>query len=192
MWPEVLNRLREIKRTPWSLISQESSVVDLADGVLTLAFKQPTLRDTFIRRDDFQSNLRQAITDVLGIDVRIEAIVDPSVDPAAARQGQNAPPPPAATGSDSSSGSAGDGSASPATRTSAAAANARAEIRATATSNGTSQAQPSDSSSATPPQVDPDEDVDPSDRDLDDSGLSERELLERTLGATVIEEIDHN
>ncbi|HEY9409557.1 MAG TPA: DNA polymerase III subunit gamma and tau, partial [Jiangellaceae bacterium] len=81
MWPEVMARLREIKRTPWSLISQESAVVDMADGVLTLAFRQPTLRDTFARRDDFQTFLKQAIKDVLLADVRIEAIVDPSVDP---------------------------------------------------------------------------------------------------------------
>src|SRR5690606_29748177 len=55
MWPEVLVRLREIKRTPWSLISQESTVADVSDGVLTLAFRKPTLRDTFARREDFQA-----------------------------------------------------------------------------------------------------------------------------------------
>nr|WP_174257604.1 DNA polymerase III subunit gamma and tau [Phytoactinopolyspora alkaliphila] len=87
MWPEVLTRLREIKRTPWSLISQESAVADVADGVLTLAFRQPTLRDTFARREDFQSYLRQAIKEVLFIELRIEAIVDPSADPAAAAAG---------------------------------------------------------------------------------------------------------
>ncbi|WP_129666886.1 DNA polymerase III subunit gamma and tau [Phytoactinopolyspora endophytica] len=87
MWPEVLARLREIKRTPWSLISQESVVTEVSDGVLTLAFRQPTLRDTFSRRDDFQQFVRQAIKEVLFIDVRIEAIVDPSVDPAAAAAG---------------------------------------------------------------------------------------------------------
>lgn len=81
MWPDVMTRLREIKRTPWSLISQESAVADVADGVLTLAFRQPTLRDTFTRREDFQTYLRQAIKDVLYVDLRIEAIVDPSADP---------------------------------------------------------------------------------------------------------------
>ncbi|TDD97538.1 DNA polymerase III subunit gamma and tau, partial [Jiangella asiatica] len=83
MWPEVLVRLKEIKRTPWSLISQESTVADVSDGVLTLAFRQPTLRDTFSRRDDFQACLQQAIKDVLLLDLRIEAIVDPSADPSA-------------------------------------------------------------------------------------------------------------
>jgi DNA polymerase-3 subunit gamma/tau len=82
LWPEVLVRLREIKRTPWSLISQQAAVIDVSDGVLTLAFNRPSLRDTFVRRDDFQANLRQAITDVLGIDLRVEAIVDPAAQAA--------------------------------------------------------------------------------------------------------------
>ncbi|AYY11804.1 DNA polymerase III subunit gamma and tau [Actinobacteria bacterium YIM 96077] len=81
LWPDVMTRLRELKRTPWSLLSQESAVAGLADGVLTLAFRQPTLRDTFLRRDDFQTYLRQAIKEVLFVDLRIEAIVDPSADP---------------------------------------------------------------------------------------------------------------
>ena len=85
-------RLREIKRTPWSLLSQESTVVDVADGVLTLAFRQPSLRDTFARRSDFQDNLRQAITDVLGVDLKLEAIVDPSAD--AGRRSEPAVTPP--------------------------------------------------------------------------------------------------
>ncbi|WP_207782045.1 DNA polymerase III subunit gamma and tau [Phytoactinopolyspora limicola] len=104
MWPEVMVRLREIKRTPWSLISQESAVMEVADGVLTLAFRQPTLRDTFARREDFQANLQQAIKDVLLVDLRINAIVDPSADPSAAtgpgtagsRSGPAPTPPPQA------------------------------------------------------------------------------------------------
>src|SRR5699024_1866455 len=80
MWPEVLVRLREIKITPWSLISQESAVVDFADGRLTLAFRKPNLRDTFVRRQDFQDFLVQAIKDVLLVDVTVDAIVDPSAE----------------------------------------------------------------------------------------------------------------
>jgi DNA polymerase-3 subunit gamma/tau len=225
MWPEVLNRLREIKRTPWSLISQQSSVVDLADGVLTLAFKQPALRDTFARRDDFQANLRQAVTDVLGLDVRIEAIVDPSVEPGGSPGGSPSPPgagnpapatmpadadvaagpagspgqaPTDSTAHDSAASDPASGAASgaaapdPASPDQAAsggaAANARAQIRATA--NGRQTTQPGVSSGA--PQASMDHDADPNDRNLDDSGLSERALLEQTLGAQVIEEIDHD
>jgi DNA polymerase-3 subunit gamma/tau len=190
MWPEVLNRLREIKRTPWSLISQESAAVDMVDGVLTLAFKQPTLRDTFLRREDFQANLRQAISDVLGLDVRFEAIVDPSAEPSGSSGGVSQPRVHNREQGPSAGPPDGEQSSNPPARnTSAAAASARAEIRATA--NG-SQASAADLGPSDPGSDAPDDDVDPDDRDLDDSGLSERELLEQTLGAKVIDEIDHN
>jgi DNA polymerase-3 subunit gamma/tau len=176
LWPEVLVRLREIKRTPWSLISQESAVVEVADGVLTLGFRKPSLRDTFARRDDFQDNLRQAITDVLGVDLRVDAIVDPSADPvgAAPRGGESARPSPTPP------------EAPPATAAPVEAAPAQA-----AGATGRSGA-PENGSASPPGRSDPDDDVHPDDPDHDDSGLSKRELLERSLGARVIEEIEHS
>jgi DNA polymerase-3 subunit gamma/tau len=175
LWPEVLVRLREIKRTPWSLISQESAVVDVADGVLTLAFRKPSLRDTFARRDDFQDNLRQAITDVLGVDLRVDAIVDPSTDPAGAapRGGESTRPSPPPPGT-------------PPAAAPVAAARAQA-VEVTDRSGG-----PENGSASPPGRSDPDDDVHPDDPDHDDSGLSKRELLERSLGARVIEEIEHS
>jgi DNA polymerase III subunit gamma/tau len=159
LWPEILVRLREIKRTPWSLISQQAAVVEVSDGVLTLAFRQPSLRDTFVRRDDFHANLRQAIIDVLGVDLLVEAIVDPSAEAAAASTAgeQHAPHP--------SSPPPGTTEVSP-----------RMAARATV---------------ATEAERRSDDDVQPDDRNHDDDDLSERELLERTLGARVIEEIEH-
>ncbi|MGH8839786.1 MAG: DNA polymerase III subunit gamma and tau [Jiangellaceae bacterium] len=176
LWPEVLVRLREIKRTPWSLISQESAVVDVADGVLTLAFRKPSLRDTFARRDDFQDNLRQAITDVLGVDLRVDAIVDPSADPAGAapRGGESARPSPTPP------------EMPPAAAAPVAAARAQV-VGATGRSGG-----PEIGSASSSGRSDPDDDVHPDDPDHDDSGLSKRELLERSLGARVIEEIEHS
>ena len=176
LWPEVLVRLREIKRTPWSLISQESAVVEVADGILTLAFRKPSLRDTFARRDDFQDNLRQAITDVLGVDLRVDAIVDPSADPAGAapRGGESARPSP-----------------TPPEVPAATAAPVEAAPVQAAGATGRSGA-PENGSASPPGGSDPDDDVHPDDPDHDDSGLSKRELLERSLGARVIEEIEHS
>jgi DNA polymerase III subunit gamma/tau len=168
LWPEVLVRLREIKRTPWSLISQQAAVVDVADGVLTLAFRQASLRDTFVRRDDFQANLREAIADVLGVGLRIEAIVDPAAQSGPQTSG-GAEPPPDPVPTTASSGAA---KGAPATA-------ARAAIRQPATSGVSTRGQPSD------------DDVRLDDRDHDAESMSERELLERTLGARVIEEIEH-
>jgi DNA polymerase-3 subunit gamma/tau len=187
LWPEVLTRLREIKITPWSLISQESAVADVADGVLTLAFRKPNLRDTFARREEFQTYLRQAVKDVLLMDLEIEAIVDPSVNPAAppasaraaggaatARPAATpAPPQPDPPQAESAGPSAGAGRAAAAK---AAAKRGRAETV----------------SAPDLPRAADDLDADPDDPDLDESGMSERELLERTLGATVIQEIEHD
>jgi DNA polymerase III subunit gamma/tau len=161
LWPEILVRLREIKRTPWSLISQQAAIIEVSGGVLTLAFRQPSLRDTFVRRDDFQANLRQAITDVLGVDLRIEAIVDPSA--------QSASPAPA-----------GDSQRDQQPSAAAPPGSAEAERRTAARE-------------VVPPAVTQptDDDVRPDDRNHDDDDLSERQLLERTLGARVIEEIEH-
>jgi DNA polymerase-3 subunit gamma/tau len=192
LWPEVLVRLREIKRTPWSLLSQESTVVDVADGVLTLAFRQPSLRDTFARRSDFQDNLRQAITDVLGVDLKLEAIVDPSAD--AGRRSEPAVTPPRA-----SQGAAPAAEAAPSSTVQPAGGASPSEA-------GASPASASDPSPSAPGRPagerrvgsrpagndsDSGGDAHPDDADHADSGLSERQLLERTLGARVIEEIDH-
>ena len=171
LWPEVLVRLREIKRTPWSLLSQESTVVDVADGVLTLAFRQPSLRDTFARRSDFQDNLRQAITDVLGVDLKLEAIVDPSAE--AVRHSEPAVTPPRA-----GQGAASAAEAAPSPKVQSAGSASPSEA-------GASPASTSD------PGPSAGGDAHPDDADHADSGLSERQLLERTLGARVIEEIDH-
>jgi DNA polymerase III subunit gamma/tau len=186
-------RLREIKRTPWSLISQESAVADVADGVLTLAFRQPTLRDTFARREDFQANLRQAIKDVLLVDVRIEAIVDPSADPAANAGGSPAAAPAPARAKTAPEPS-GTGPASTSTdappQTTPSAAAARAAIQQHRTR------QAGDTEVAAPPVEQPgthavsDHDADLDDENLDSSGESEQELLARTLGATVISETE--
>jgi DNA polymerase III subunit gamma/tau len=192
LWPEVLVRLREIKRTPWSLLSQESTVVDVADGVLTLAFRQPSLRDTFARRSDFQDNLRQAITDVLGVDLKLEAIVDPSADAGPRSE-------PAVTPPRVSQGAAWAAEPAPSSTVQPAGSASPSEA-------GASPANASDPGPSAPgrpaggrrvgsrPAGNDDDsggDAHPDDADHADSGLSERQLLERTLGARVIEEIDH-
>ncbi|TDD70385.1 hypothetical protein E1262_09040 [Jiangella aurantiaca] len=201
----MLVRLKEIKRTPWSLISQESVVSDVSEGVLTLAFRQPTLRDTFARRPDFQECLQQAIKDVLLLDLRIEAIVDPSADPSAQNRGGAAPSaparpaPPAAAPAPSEATSApadpapaeparaeppaGPGAPSSGRAAAAKEAARRVQEQSAAAAAGAAAAQ---AHRATDDDADPDDDA-----DLADDGVSERELLERTLGATVIAEIEH-
>jgi DNA polymerase-3 subunit gamma/tau len=185
LWPEVLVRLKEIKRTPWSLISQESTVVDVADGVLTLSFRQATLRDTFTRRDDFQQNLRQAISDVLGADLRVEAIVDPS--------GGGAPPSSASANPGTALPAAGEAHPNASSEPVPAPGGTPGKRAATRSSSRTRSASTTPASNQAQGQVDePDDGAHPDDNDLDDSGAPAQALLERTLGARVIEEIEHS
>jgi DNA polymerase-3 subunit gamma/tau len=185
LWPEVLVRLKEIKRTPWSLISQESTVVDVADGVLTLSFRQATLRDTFTRREDFQQNLQQAISDVLGADLQVEAIVDPSgagASPSSASANPGGAPP--AAGETHPHASSEPVPAPGGTPRKRAATRSAPRARSASTTHDSNQAQGQDD--------EPDDGAHPDDNDLDDSGAPAQALLERTLGARVIEEIEHS
>jgi DNA polymerase-3 subunit gamma/tau len=185
LWPEVLVRLKEIKRTPWSLISQESTVVDVADGLLTLSFRQATLRDTFTRRDDFQQNLRQAISDVLGADLQVEAIVDPSgvgAPPSSAPADPEGTPPAAGEAHPHASSEPGPAPDDTPRRRAATRSASRSRSVSATQASGRAQDQADE----------PDDGAHPDDNDLDDSGAPAQALLERTLGARVIEEIEHS
>jgi DNA polymerase-3 subunit gamma/tau len=75
-WPEILDRLRELKKTPWTFVSQNAAVLAVREDVLTLAVANERLHATLAARDDWTGLLRQAVLDVLGADLRIEAVVD--------------------------------------------------------------------------------------------------------------------
>src|SRR5690606_9294127 len=157
-------------------------------------------------REDFQENLRQAISDVLGVDLKVEAIVDPGAQGGSASGGRPANPGPNANpnlgaGQSPGGGAApannpGDNAGRPGTTANASegghaasaqpanpASSARAAVRAKVKGPQEQRRRQTDGD---------DHGADPGDQDLDESGLSGRELVERTLGATVIEEIDHN
>ncbi|HEU4675332.1 MAG TPA: DNA polymerase III subunit gamma and tau, partial [Motilibacteraceae bacterium] len=98
LWTEVLSALAVLKRATWTLVSQNAKVADLAPGRLTLAFSSAGLRDAFAR-GVHPELVRQALIDVLGLDVQVEAIVDPSAAGGAGgtppRAGAPLAPPPA-------------------------------------------------------------------------------------------------
>jgi DNA polymerase-3 subunit gamma/tau len=80
MWPDVMAAVSAMKKTTWSLL-KNASVIDLEAGRLTLGFSTPGLRDAFVGRSDHQDYVREALIQVLGVDWKVEAIVDPSVAP---------------------------------------------------------------------------------------------------------------
>jgi DNA polymerase-3 subunit gamma/tau len=79
MWPEVIENVKKRRRLTWSLLSASAQVLALDDKIITIAIANPGARDSFIRSESDEI-LRQAFIDVTGLDRKIEAVIDPSID----------------------------------------------------------------------------------------------------------------
>jgi DNA polymerase-3 subunit gamma/tau len=190
-WPEVLDRLRDLRKTPWTFISQNASVLAIDDGVLTLSVTTAALRDQLTQRPDFAQYLQQALHDVLAVDWTVTAVVDPTVgdrSPAAA--------PPAGTAVTEAAGTGPGGGhvggqpgrqRGSSRRPSRAAAAPRSE-----TALDRPVGVPSDDGQPSDPRDETGADDDPRSEDGAAAAESERDLLARELGATVIDEISHD
>ena len=80
MWPEVIENVKKRRRLTWSLLSASAQILGLDDKAITIGIANAGARDSFIRSESDEI-LRQAFIDVTGLDRKIEAIVDPSIDP---------------------------------------------------------------------------------------------------------------
>jgi DNA polymerase-3 subunit gamma/tau len=72
MWPDVMARLSQLKRTTWSLVSHYAQVLDYDGTRLLLQFDSPGRAGSF-GKGAHQEFLRQALIDVMGIDCRFDA-----------------------------------------------------------------------------------------------------------------------
>ncbi|GAA4999974.1 DNA polymerase III subunit gamma and tau [Actinopolymorpha pittospori] len=97
LWPDVLEAVKGRRRFSWVMLSQNAQLAALHGGTLTVALVNAGARDSFTRSGSDEL-LRQALREVLGVDWRIESIVDPTA-------GGGAP-----GGSGGSSGGGGHGS----------------------------------------------------------------------------------
>jgi len=181
MWPDVLEAVKGLRRYTWTLVSQNAQVAAVEAGRLTLAMVNTGARDSFSRGGS-EEIVREALIQVLGVDWKVDAIVDPSADPTAVAGGA------ATSGSSGAPISSGqpapdrsNGQQEPATSAALGPAagsppqqHVRAEPVAGAAAGTADESRPS---------------VD--DPDADDSGLSSHDLLARELGAKVIGEYDN-
>ncbi len=212
LWPDLLEAVKLKRRFTWILLSQNAQVAAVDDRTLTIALVNAGARNSFSSGGS-EEILRQAAIDVIGHDWRVESIVDPSAQPGAeppltitrSAVGESRPEPsgtaPRAepgTGQGPSGGQAraGGPTDAPADPEAGAAgqhprrpldpetiANARGEIKDTRPGGGRRQAVRSDVS---------DDDADRDDPDAEDHSLGGAQLLERELGASIIEEIQHD
>jgi DNA polymerase III subunit gamma/tau len=216
MWPQILEAVKNRRRFTWILLSQNAQVVGFDGTTLQLGFANPGARDSFVSGGS-EDVLKQALSEALGVQWRIEAIVDPGGGggPGAAPPSGPGGPPPSGPGAgfDAGPGPGGAGGGVPrpasaqqphgrtqppsttASVSSALASGARSpEPRGAASavaSGGRSQTAPASAVAEAPRRESSIEDDIPEDDDpdLDDAALSGIDLIVRDMGATVIEEI---
>ncbi|WP_446721046.1 DNA polymerase III subunit gamma and tau [Luteococcus sp. H138] len=75
LWPQVLEEVKSRRRFAWILLSQNAQVVDVRDGVLVLGFSNAGARDRFASGGS-QDVLRDCMVEVMGADLRVDAIID--------------------------------------------------------------------------------------------------------------------
>ncbi|MCW2855881.1 MAG: polymerase subunit gamma and tau [Marmoricola sp.] len=201
VWPDLLDKVKEMRRFTWILLSQNAQVIGLDGGILTVGFKTAGAKDSFIGGGS-EEILRQAAIDVIGVDWRVEAIVDQSADPGAGvapvvtlPSTASAPAPaeekvtsaPAWLSEDDDTGDAIE-DLDPAAAPVGPAARPASEAIASARSN-IAPTRSGDEPGKAPDTRDGE--AHPDDPDLEDDGVDGAELLRRELGATVIDEISH-
>lgn len=198
LWPDILEQTKNRRRLAWMVLSQHAHVVDV-DGVrLTVGFANAGARDSFVN-GGCDEILRQAAIDVVGMDWRVESIVDPSGAAAEApvvRQAATdpssppAPSPAAAPAPETPDGPpawvTGDvavptSEPAPPAAPPVSAAPAREALEAARAGGGPSE--------PAAPVRSPDDDADPDDPDAESAALDTESLLSQTLGARLIEEI---
>ncbi|WP_460871502.1 DNA polymerase III subunit gamma and tau [Nocardioides pakistanensis] len=194
LWPDLLEAVKTKRRYTWILLSQNAQVAAVDDKTLTIALVNAGARNSFVSGGS-EEILRQAAIDVIGRDWRIEAIVDPSAQPGADPDNEprvvrpavdpGVPGPPAAPQQPEAPQAPAPGADQPPPPRMpvdpGAIASARSAIQSTRAPGSVQHGGPTVS----------DDDVDRDDPDADDGNLAGAELLERELGARIIEEIKH-
>jgi len=79
IWPDVIEEVKKKRRLTWSLLSASAQIVSMDENSITIGIVNPGARDSFLRSES-DVILRQAFIDVVGVDKKIEVIVDSSID----------------------------------------------------------------------------------------------------------------
>jgi DNA polymerase-3 subunit gamma/tau len=79
IWPDVIEEVKKKRRLTWSLLSSSANIISMDDKSITIGIVNPGARDSFLRSES-DVILRQAFIDVVGVDKKIEVIVDSSID----------------------------------------------------------------------------------------------------------------
>ncbi|MDR1834002.1 MAG: hypothetical protein LBQ92_05045, partial [Propionibacteriaceae bacterium] len=80
-WPQVLESVKEMRRVTWMILSQNAQVLGIQESTVTLGVK-PGARERFVADSEHQKNLEAALRQVLGVALRVEAILSDAGIPA--------------------------------------------------------------------------------------------------------------
>ncbi len=79
LWPDVIENVKKRRRLTWSLLSASAQIVAVDEKLITIGIVNAGARDSFVRSESDEI-LRQAFIEIVGIDRRIEVVVDASID----------------------------------------------------------------------------------------------------------------
>jgi len=79
LWPDVIENVKKRRRLTWSLLSASAQIVAVDDKLITIGIVNAGARDSFTRSESDEI-LRQAFIEIVGIDRKIEVVVDASID----------------------------------------------------------------------------------------------------------------
>ncbi|MFI1799363.1 DNA polymerase III subunit gamma and tau [Streptomyces sp. NPDC020379] len=184
MWPQILEAVKNRRRFTWIVLSQNADVVGFDGTTLQIGFANAGARDSFANSGS-EEVLRQAITDALSVQWKVELVVSPG-----GGGGGGAPVVNYAGTHGSGGGQGGPAAAPPASPGFAARPpQAPAAPPAREQRQGPPPAAPVHREPEPPPVAPEDDMPEEDDPDLVDSALTGHDLIVRELGATVIEEI---
>ena len=195
-WPDILAKIFTIRRTTWTFLSEHTQVLDYDGNRLLLGIQTEGLANTF-RRGHHGELVRQALSEVLGVEAVIEGIptVQPAqpVTPAAASASSTAPQPevsspasarraasPSAPATPPATPPAPAPSAVPPERPSTPMQRARAAVAKEESTRTTSDS----------PSGADDSMVSADDEDIEEAVAVGQPVIARVLGGTVIGELD--
>ncbi|MFI9720801.1 DNA polymerase III subunit gamma and tau [Streptomyces sp. NPDC052396] len=179
MWPQVLEAVKNRRRFTWILLSQNAQITGFDGSTLQVGFSNAGARDSFANSGS-EDVLRQALGDALGVQWKIELVVDPSGGGAVASGSYGAP-------AGAPSGASAGAYSAPAP---AAPPQPHPQPSAPAAAPARPAPVPAPQAAPEPPPVAPEDDMPAEDDpDLDDTALTGHDLIVRELGATVVEEI---
>jgi DNA polymerase III subunit gamma/tau len=192
-WPDILAKIFSVRRTTWTFLSEHTQVLDYDGKRLLLGIQTEGLATTF-RRGQHAELVRQALSEVLGVEAAVESIPSaqaarpvsptPAVAPSPVAPSPVAPSPGAPLpGAPSPGAPPPAGPVPPAAvpgRSSTPRQRAMAAVAQEASTAGTSSSS----------SVDDDAMVSADDEDIDEAGAVGQPVIARVLGGTVIGELD--